>query len=42
MKEFFAALAIMAVIAAGADFYLDTLSYSSADSYSSSNVRLGG
>ena len=42
MKAFLAALAIMAVIAIGADFYLDTLGFSSADTYTTSNVRLGG
>jgi len=41
MKAFLAALAIMAAIAVGADLYLDTLGFSSADSYSTSNVRLG-
>ena len=42
MKAFLAALAIMAAIAVGADFYLDTLGFSSADTYTTSNVRLGG
>jgi len=42
MKAFVAALAIMAAIAIGADLYLDTLSFSSADAYTTSNVRLGG
>ena len=42
MKAFLAALAIMAAIAIGADLYLDTLSFSSADTYPTSNVRLGG
>ncbi len=42
MKAFLAALVIMAVIAIGADLYLDTLSFSSADTYTTSSVRLGG
>ena len=42
MKAFLAALVIMAAIAIGADLYLDTLGFSSADTYTSSNVRLGG
>ena len=41
MKAFLAALVIMAAIAIGADLYLDTLGFSSADTYTSSNVRLG-
>ncbi len=41
MKAFLAALAIMAEIAIGADLYLDTLRFSSADAYATSNVRLG-
>ena len=41
MKVFLAALALMAAIAIGADLYLDTLSFSSADTYTTSNVRLG-
>jgi hypothetical protein len=35
MKAFLAALVVMAAIAVGADLYLD------ADTYSTSNVRLG-
>ena len=42
MKAFLAALAVMAAIAIGADLYLDTLGFSSADTYTTSNVRLGG
>ncbi len=42
MKAFLAALVVMAAIAIGADFYLDTLSFSSAATYTTSNVRLGG
>ena len=42
MKAFLAALAIMAAIAIGADLYLDSLGFSSADTYTTSNVRLGG
>ena len=42
MKAFLAALAIMAAIAIGADLYLDTLGFSSADTFSTPNVRLGG
>ena len=42
MNAFLAALVIMAAIAIGADLYLDTLGFSSADTYTTSNVRLGG
>ena len=42
MKAFLAALVVMAVIAIGADLYLETLGFSSAATYTSSNVRLGG
>lgn len=42
MKVFLAALALMAAIAIGADLYLDTLGFSSADTYTTANVRLGG
>ncbi|MGR3716857.1 MAG: hypothetical protein ACU0B1_08945 [Thermohalobaculum sp.] len=42
MKAFLAALVVMAAIAIGADLYLDTLGFSSADTYTTSNVRLGG
>ncbi len=41
MKAFLAALAIMAAIAIGADLYMDSLSFSSADTYTTLNVRLG-
>ena len=42
MKAFLAAVVAMVAIAVAADLYLDTLGFSSADSYSTSNVRLGG
>ncbi len=42
MKAFLAAMVIMAAIAIGADLYLGTLGFSSADTYTTSNVRLGG
>ena len=42
MKAFLAALAIMAAIAIGADFYLNSLSFSSADRHTTANTRLGG
>ena len=42
MKAFLAALVTMAAIAVGADLYLDSLSFSSADTFTTSNVRLGG
>ena len=42
MKAFLAALVVMAVLAVAADLYLETLGYSSADTYTTSNVRLGG
>ncbi len=42
MKAFLAALVVMAAIAIGADLYLDTLGFSSADTFTTSNVRLGG
>jgi hypothetical protein len=42
MKAFLAALVAMAVIAVGVDFYLDTLEFSSATTYTTENVRLGG
>ena len=41
MKAFLAAVVAMAVIAVGADLYLETLGFSSADTYTTSNVRLG-
>jgi len=41
MKAFLVALVAMAVIAIGADLYLETLGFSSAESYATSNVRLG-
>ncbi len=42
MKAFLAALVVMVAIAVAADLYLETLGFSSADSYSTSSVRLGG
>ncbi len=42
MKAFLAALVIMAVIAIVAGLYLESLGFSSADTYTTSNVRLGG
>ena len=42
MKAFLAAVVAMAVIAIAADLYLETLGFSSADTYTTSNVRLGG
>ena len=41
MKAFLAAVVVMAVIAVIADVYLETLGFSSADTYSTPNVRLG-
>lgn len=41
MKAFLAAMVIMAAIAVGADVYLETLGFSSADVFSTQNVRLG-
>lgn len=40
MKPFLAAIAAMIVIAVGANAYLSTLPMSSADAYSTPNVRL--
>lgn len=42
MKAFLAALVAIAVIAIGADLYLETLGFSSAEIYTTSSVRLGG
>jgi len=42
MKAFLAALVAIGVIAVGAHFYLDTLGFSSADTYKTKDVRLGG
>ena len=42
MKAFLAAVVVMAVVAVVADIYLETLGFSSADTYSTSSVRLGG
>ena len=42
MKSFIVALVAIAVIAIGADLYLETLGFSSAETYTTSNVRLGG
>jgi hypothetical protein len=41
MKAFLAAVVVMVAIAVTADFYLETLGFSSADIYSTPNVRLG-
>jgi hypothetical protein len=41
MKAFLAAVVAMALIAVIADIYLETLGFSSADAYSTPNVRLG-
>ena len=41
MKAFLAAVVVMAAIAIIADVYLETLGFSSADTYKTSNVRLG-
>ena len=42
MKAFLAAVVAMVAIAVAADLYLDTLGFSSAGAYTTSNVRLGG
>ncbi len=42
MKPFLAALVVMVAIAVAADLYLETLGFSSAGTYTTSNVRLGG
>jgi len=42
MKAFLAALVVLAGIAVGANYILATLGFSSAEVYSTSNVRLGG
>ncbi len=41
MKAFLLAVIAMAVIAIGADLYLKSLGFSSADRYSMPDVRLG-
>ena len=41
MNAFLSAIIIMAAIAVGADLYLETLGFSSADVFSTQNVRLG-
>jgi len=41
MKAFIAALVAMAVIAVAADLFLETLGNTSAETYTTSNVRLG-
>ena len=41
MKAFLAALVAIAVISLGANLYLETLGFSSAEAYATSNVRLG-
>lgn len=42
MKAFLLAMLAIGVIAIGANLYLETLGFSSADIYTTSNVRLGG
>jgi hypothetical protein len=42
MKAFLAAVLAMAVIAVGAHYYLDSLGFSSAQTYKTGDVRLGG
>jgi hypothetical protein len=42
MKAFVAAVIAMGVIAVGAHFYLDGLGFSSANTFASPDVRLGG
>ncbi len=41
MRAFLAAVFVMALIAIGADLYLETLGFSSANIFSTENVRLG-
>ena len=41
MKAFIAAIAAMILIAIGANCYLESLGFSSADKYQTENVRLG-
>ncbi len=41
MRAFLAAVFVMALIAVGADLYLKTLGFSSANVFSTENVRLG-
>jgi hypothetical protein len=41
MKAFLAAVLVMALVAVAADVYLETLGFSSANTYSAPNVRLG-
>jgi hypothetical protein len=42
MKAFVAAMLAMIAIAVGAHYYLDSLGLSSAETYKSGDVRLGG
>ena len=42
MKAFAAAVIAMAVIAVGAHYYLDSLGFSSAKTFTREGVRLGG
>ncbi len=42
MKAFLLAVVAMAVIAVGADFYLNSLGLTSAKEYTMPDVRLGG
>lgn len=41
MKAFLLAVIVMAVISVGANMYLETLGFSSADTFSTDSVRLG-
>ena len=41
MRAFLGAVLAMAVIAIGADLYLETIGFSSADTFKTDNVRLG-
>ncbi len=41
MRAFLAAVFVMALIAVGADLYLETIGFSSANIFSTENVRLG-
>lgn len=41
MKAFLAAMLAIALIAVGSNLYLDSLGFSSAETYKTENVRLG-
>ena len=41
MKAILAAIFVMALISVGADLYLDTIGFSSAEFFSTDSVRLG-